>query len=82
MFYVNPRAFWINLSPIYLQDLSHQQGAFGFSLLIGKLLLKNLALSLAYASLPEFVAAVDGGSEAIRHSSLNLGFHMPFSYSG
>ena len=80
LFYVNPHAFWINVSPIYLQDLSHHQGAFGLSVLVGKLLIKNLALSLAYARLPEFMPGAGGNIETIRHNSLTLGVHLPFSY--
>lgn len=81
-FYVNPHAFWVNFSPLYLEDLSHRQGAFGVSVLVGKLFLKNLAVSLAYARLPDFAQETNDDSETIRHNSLTLGFHMPFSYSG
>lgn len=64
----------------YLNDISGHEAAFGYSVLIGKLFLKNLALSLTYARLPEFEQDNTGEIEAIHHSIMSVGFHLPFSY--
>jgi hypothetical protein len=80
VYYVNPKAFWVSFSPIYLEDLSLRSGAFGYSLAVGKLFLKNLAVSLAYARLPEFEQNTNGENETIHQNALTVGFHLPFSY--
>lgn len=79
-FYVNPRAFWINLSPIYLRDITHNLDAPGASVIVGKLFLKNLAISLSYTWMPTFAFDNRGESDIKYQSSWIAGFHLPFSY--
>lgn len=80
LIYVNPRAFWVNVTPLYLRDITHATGSAGGALLVGKLFLKHLAVSLSYQLLPEFGAGDDGDIETDLLRVWNLGFHMPFSY--
>jgi hypothetical protein len=78
--YVRNKTNWINVSPIYLFDFERSQGAPGGSLLLGKLLLRHLAVSISYSRIPTFSEQASGDVTTEYISSWILGFHLPFSY--
>jgi hypothetical protein len=77
--YIGPNGFWVNLTPVYIQDLNNQQGAFGAGVIAGKLLSSHFAISIQYLREPVYGDPELG--KGFNYANIwQLVFHFPLHY--
>jgi hypothetical protein len=77
--YVGPRTFWVQWTPEYLYDTNLDDGAFGMTIIVGKLFTRHFGMSLDFMRVPTFVSN-SGGATTEYANSYVLSFHVPFGY--
>jgi len=77
--YVSPGTFWVQWIPIYLYDINLDDGAFGSTIVVGKLVTRHFGMSLDFTRAPTFVTSSDGATTDYANSYM-LSFHVPFGY--